>query len=180
MELPRHLLCLYSLPSALTSFFHRKISHGLLGIMLILAIMMGSVLISQLTADEGEVDLSGVPSVIIAAVEKATNGTITGAEFEVEGGVEMYEVTVVDGDVEYEVDVTPQGEVLEVIVDDDSDDEQLLIYAYVAAFGGSLAFVVYAMWVYRIYVGPLPCDKKSDHKENLNQGEGEGVAAGHL
>ena len=90
----------------------------------LLGAVVGGYLVSTLTADDvKQVDLSTVPDAVVAAVETAKpDGIITGAEFESEGGVDMYEITVTEGDVEWEIDVSPEGVVLEIVEDDDSGD----------------------------------------------------------
>jgi hypothetical protein len=108
-----------------------------------------------LTEDEGEVNLSTVPDVVIAAVEAAKPGAIiTGAELETEAGVEMYEITAEQDGLEYEIDVTPEGEVLEVIVDDDSDDERMLAFGYTLVVVCPLALVLMAVFRKKL----LPAD----------------------
>jgi hypothetical protein len=74
-------------------------------------------------SDAVSVAISDLPSVVVAAVEQTRPGaTIASAEVEEEDGEQLYEVTVVDGGVEYEIDVSPTGAVLEVEQEDDSGD----------------------------------------------------------
>ncbi|GMH91617.1 hypothetical protein TL16_g12106 [Triparma laevis f. inornata] len=147
--------------------------YGIICLILLIIMMIGSAIVNRLTADEGSIDLSSVPQIVLDAVYKATNGTITAAEFEIEAGIEIYEVTVTDGDVEYEVDVSPEGEVLDLIIDDDSDDDRLLIYGYVMAYGGAFVLVCYGVCMYKKYVGDMFWEKKKERGEgNLVKKEG--------
>ena len=73
--------------------------------------------------DEIDVPVDELPSNIQQAVEEAVPGaTITEAEIESEDGQAVFEVTVEKDGKEYEVEVTPQGEVLEV-EEEDGDEE---------------------------------------------------------
>ena len=97
-------------------------------------VILGLHIVVNLSEDEGEVDLSNVPVVVLEAVQSAKpDATITGAEYEYDSGdrMWMYEITAVEGDVEYEFDVSPEGEILDLIIDDDTDDERLMIAGYV-------------------------------------------------
>ena len=76
------------------------------------------------------------------------NGVITGAEIENEAGVDMYEITVTEGGVEYEIDVSPTGEILDVAIDDDSDDEKMLKVGWALAIGSPVSGLVFAACVF--------------------------------
>jgi hypothetical protein len=111
---------------------NRKPTLALLLLSLVLLVSGSSLLALTYRGDEGEVNLDSVPSSVLEAVYEAKPGvTITGAEFEREGGVDMYEITGVEGGVEYEFDVSPEGDILDIIVDDDSDDENLKVLGYI-------------------------------------------------
>ena len=148
-----------------------KIFH--LAILAISAILFiaGPIIIMSLSEDEGEVDLSSVPDVVLDAVKEAKpDATITGAEFEVEQGVEMYEITAVEGDIEYEFDVTPEGEILDMIIDDDTDDERLMA-------AGWVFFGVGAMGIFFI-AHVVSKQRKNRQKEGESQQEIVGVKEG--
>ena len=121
----------------------------LVGIFTLIGTITGGHLVNTLTADNvKQIDTSSIPQVVLDAVQaEKPNGVITGAELETEAGVDMYEITVTEGGIEYEIDVSPTGEVLEVIVDDDSDDEMMLKIGYalsVVSPVGGLSFFAYA------------------------------------
>jgi uncharacterized membrane protein YkoI len=64
--------------------------------------------------------LADVPEVVTAAAEAAVPGIeLTEAELELEDGREVYELNGMKDGVEYEIDVTPEGVVVEVEQDDD-------------------------------------------------------------
>jgi hypothetical protein len=134
----------------------------------LLGAVVGGYLVSTLTADDvKQVDLSTVPDAVVAAVETAKpDGIITGAEFESEGGVDMYEITVTEGDVEWEIDVSPEGVVLEIVEDDDSGDYALLRLGYVLAIGSPLgALVFFGVSLHKMKA-------QGGHSENLHGGGG--------
>lgn len=69
---------------------------------------------------EMEVELESVPAVVIAAAMQALPGIIlTDAEYEEEEGLMVYELEGTLGEARYEIEVTPEGEVLEVEEIDD-------------------------------------------------------------
>lgn len=73
------------------------------------------------TDDEMEMVLAmdEVPAVVRTAAEGAVPGIVlTEAELETEDGRQLYEMTGMKDGVEYEIDVTPTGEVIEVERDD--------------------------------------------------------------
>ncbi|MHC4915645.1 MAG: PepSY domain-containing protein [Planctomycetota bacterium] len=73
---------------------------------------------------EEKVPLSKVPEVVKAAALKAVPGIVlTGAEKEVENGKVVYELEGTVRGKKYEIEVTPEGKVLEVEEDDDDDDD---------------------------------------------------------
>lgn len=77
-------------------------------------------------ADEDEVDipLDQVPAVVIKAAMDAVPGfEPEEAEMEVEDGVTVYSIEGEAGDDEFEIEVTAEGEVLEIEEDDEEDDD---------------------------------------------------------
>ncbi len=71
---------------------------------------------------EVKVPLDKVPEVVKEAARKAVPGIVlTAAYKEVERGKTVYELKGKVGDKKYEIEVTPQGKVLEVEKDDDDD-----------------------------------------------------------
>jgi uncharacterized membrane protein YkoI len=61
------------------------------------------------------VELAAVPAGVIAAATKALPGiNLTDAEYEEEDGLMVYELEGTLGEARYEIEVTPEGEVLEV------------------------------------------------------------------
>jgi hypothetical protein len=74
--------------------------------------------------EEVDVPLSEVPAEVMeAANESVPGGEVTGAEKEVEDGVLLYEIEkIVDG-VEYEIEVTADGAVMEIETEEDDDDD---------------------------------------------------------
>jgi hypothetical protein len=68
--------------------------------------------------------LSDVPAKVLDAANNAVpDGQITGVEKEVEGGQIIYEVEKVANGVEYDIDVTADGVVMEVEKEDDDEGE---------------------------------------------------------
>ena len=73
---------------------------------------------------EGSVALDAVPQIVKDAALAAVPGLVLEeAESEVEEGLLVYELEGKVGRVEYEVEVTADGKVLEVEKDDDDDDD---------------------------------------------------------
>jgi hypothetical protein len=95
---------------------------------LILICSLGCATLDELFEHEKEVPLSEVPAVALEAAQGAVDGiTITEAEMEEEDGQTIY---VFEGEVngkEYEIEVTPEGKVLEVEeeTEDDEEDESM-------------------------------------------------------
>ncbi|GMH71101.1 hypothetical protein TrRE_jg11130 [Triparma retinervis] len=147
----------------------RRIYFVLVAVAALIGTVIGGHLVATLTADDvKQVDLSSVPDAVVAAVEAAKpEGTITGAELEMEGGVEMYEITVKVGDVEWEIDVSPDGELLgDPVEDDDSGDYALLKFGYVLAIGSPLAALVF----FGISLRKLKMQE--EHNQRLQVGRG--------
>lgn len=70
---------------------------------------------------EQEVALADVPAVVLAAAKEAVPGIeIEAAEIETEKGETVYELEGVRGDREYEIEISPSGEVLEIETDEES------------------------------------------------------------
>ena len=94
---------------------------------LVLIFSLGCATFDELFEQEKEVPLSEVPAEALKAAQGAVDGvTITEAEMEKEDGETVY---VFEGEAngkEYEIEVTPEGKVLEVeeeAEDDDEDDD---------------------------------------------------------
>jgi uncharacterized membrane protein YkoI len=88
---------------------------GLSGCVLIADVLAGT----AVSAQEREIPLAEVPDVAIVAAEAAVAGLqISSAEAETEGGQLPYVIEGTAEGVEYEVEVTAQGEVVEVETDD--------------------------------------------------------------
>lgn len=65
--------------------------------------------------EEMAVELESVPAAVIAAAEAALPGIIFDeAEYEEEDGLMVYELEGMLGAARYEIEVTPEGEVIEV------------------------------------------------------------------
>jgi len=70
---------------------------------------------AKATEQKAEVAAADLPAVVTAAVLKALpDGKITGSEKEVEDGKVVYDVEVMVGDAKYEVEVSAEGEVIEI------------------------------------------------------------------
>ena len=91
---------------------------------LILICGLGCASLDDLFEQEKEVPLSEVPQEALKAAQGAVDGvTITEAEMEKEDGETVY---VFEGEAngkEYEIEVTPEGKVLEVEEETDDDDD---------------------------------------------------------
>ena len=91
---------------------------------LILICGLGCATLDELFEQEKEVPLSEVPAEALKAAQGAVDGvTITEAEVEKEDGQTVY---VLEGEAngkEYEIEVTPEGKVLEVEEEDEEDDD---------------------------------------------------------
>jgi hypothetical protein len=85
---------------------------------------LGCATLDELFEQEKEVPLSEVPAEALKAAQGAVDGvTITEAEMEKEDGQTVY---VFEGEAngkEYEIEVTPEGKVLEVEEEADEEDE---------------------------------------------------------
>lgn len=79
---------------------------------------------SALTEEEVNVPLDEVPESIRDAAEAAVPGIVfSEAERETENGVVVYDLEGTANGVEYEVEVSEDGEVLEVEIENDDDDD---------------------------------------------------------
>jgi hypothetical protein len=94
------------------------------GLALLLCCSVSCASLCSCSEDEREIPLSDVPAAARAAAEGAVPGIrLTEAEVEEEQGHLVYELEgVLDGK-EYEIEVTAEGEVLEVEELDDEDDD---------------------------------------------------------
>ena len=85
---------------------------------------LGCATLDELFEQEKEVPLSEVPAEALKAAQGAVDGvTITEADVEKEDGQTVY---VLEGEAngkEYEIEVTPEGKVLEVEEEDEDDGE---------------------------------------------------------
>ncbi len=78
----------------------------------------------QLDGMEVEIPLSEVPDVVMQAALAAVPGiTLKEAEMDSEDGGLTYDLEGVLDGVEYEIEVSPDGEVLEVEIEGDDDDD---------------------------------------------------------
>ena len=74
--------------------------------------------------DDIEIPLSDVPQKVIDAARSAVPGIVfEEASVEMEDGLEVFELEGEADGVEYEIEVTAEGEVLEIERDDDEDDD---------------------------------------------------------
>ncbi|MHC4206576.1 MAG: PepSY domain-containing protein [Planctomycetota bacterium] len=91
---------------------------------LVLICGLGCATFDDMFDKENEVPLSEVPAEALEAAQGAVDGvTITEAEMEKEDGETVY---VFEGEAngkEYEIEVTPEGKVLEVEEEGDEEDE---------------------------------------------------------
>lgn len=82
----------------------------------------GAVLIGCVSAwaeEEEDVPLADVPAAVMTAAMAAVEGIeITEAEIETEDGQRIYELEGTVNGVDYEIEVSPEGEVLSVEADD--------------------------------------------------------------
>ena len=92
---------------------------------LILICGLGCATLDDLFEQEKEVPLSEVPAEALKAAQGAVDGvTITEAEIEKEDGQTVY---IFEGEAdgkEFEIEVTPEGKVLEVEEEDNEDDDE--------------------------------------------------------
>ena len=87
------------------------------------AISLSLLLLGACASNEVEVPLSEVPDVVLAAAREARPGIeLTEAELETEDGVQVYELEGELDGVEYEIEVSPSGEVLEIEAEDAEDE----------------------------------------------------------
>ena len=72
---------------------------------------------------EREIPLSEVPEQVIAADKAAVEGiTLTEAEIEESSEGLVYEIEGFVGDIEYEIEITAEGEVLEVEMEEEEEE----------------------------------------------------------
>ncbi len=70
--------------------------------------------------NEMEIPLDAVPANVMAAARSALPGIeLSEAEYEEEEGLMVYELEGMLGDTRYEIEITPEGEVLEIEQIDD-------------------------------------------------------------
>ncbi len=95
-------------------------------IIIILGVLCITASASWFKEKEREIPLSEVPEQVIAAAKAAVAGIIlTEAEVEETRKGLIYEIEGYVDDTEYEIEITPEGDVIEVEIenDDDEDDE---------------------------------------------------------
>jgi hypothetical protein len=93
---------------------------------LILVCGLGCATLDDLFENEKEVPLSEVPAAAVEAAQGAVEGiTLAEAEVEKEDGKTVYDIEGTANGKEYTIEVTAEGEVLEVEeeTEDDDDDE---------------------------------------------------------
>jgi hypothetical protein len=92
---------------------------------MILICGLGCATLDDLFEQEKEVPLSEVPAEALRAAKGAVDGvTITEAEMEKEDGETVY---ILEGEAngkEYEIEVTPEGKVLEIEEETDDDEDE--------------------------------------------------------
>jgi len=90
---------------------------------LALICILGCASLESMSEDEKEISLSQVPAAAMKAAENAVeNITITEAEIEEEDGQVVFELEGITDGIEYEIEVTADGKVLEVEREDEDDD----------------------------------------------------------
>ncbi len=90
---------------------------------LIVMWLVGCGLVECELEGEKEIPLSQVPAAVVAAARGAVDGiTLTEAEVETEDGQFVYTLEGAAQGKEYEIEVTPDGRVLEVEQEDEADD----------------------------------------------------------
>ena len=78
---------------------------------------------ASLGENETDIELSEVPGVVIEAARRAVPGIeLTGAEIEIEDGETVYELEGTTADTSWEIELSPDGEVLEI--EEDSKEEE--------------------------------------------------------
>ncbi len=93
---------------------------------LLLTFIVGCEAIESAFEGEKEIPLSQVPKEAVAAAQSAVEGiTLTEAEVEEEKGQTVYELEGMANGIEYEIEVTADGKVLEVEqeIEDDEHNE---------------------------------------------------------
>lgn len=75
--------------------------------------------------DEEVVPLSEVPQVVLEAAKKAVPGIVLNkAEREMESGEFLYDIEGLAAGIEYEIEISPDGTVLEIEKEDDEDSDK--------------------------------------------------------
>jgi hypothetical protein len=93
-------------------------------IALVLTCILGCASTQSNFEDDKEIPLSQVPRQAVAAAQRAVRGiSLTEAEVEEEDGRMVYELEGMANGIEYEIEVTADGKVLEVEREDDEDDD---------------------------------------------------------
>ena len=86
--------------------------------------ILGCATLESLFEDEKEIPLSQVPAAAMEAAEnEVENITITEAEVEEEDGQTVYVLEGIADGVEYEIEVTADGKILEVEQQDEDNDD---------------------------------------------------------
>ena len=91
-------------------------------ILLVLVCSAGCATLDELFEDEKEIPLSEVPDAAVAAAKATVDGIeLTEAEVEEEDGQTIYDIEGTANGKEYSIEVTAEGEVLEV--EEEREDE---------------------------------------------------------
>jgi len=86
--------------------------------------ILGCASLESVTENEKEIPLSQVPKAAVEAAQKAVeNITLTEAEVEEEAGQKVYVLEGTSNGMEYEIEVTADGKIIEVEHEDENDDE---------------------------------------------------------
>ncbi|UCG56629.1 MAG: hypothetical protein JSU70_17415 [Phycisphaerales bacterium] len=94
---------------------------------LVLICSLGCACLESACEDEKEIPLSEVPAAVVAAAEGAVEGiSLTEADVEEEDGRTVYGLEGTADGIEYSIEVTADGKVLEVEkeTEDDEDDDE--------------------------------------------------------
>jgi len=79
----------------------------------------------EVEEEEVPVALEDIPEVVLQALERLMPGAnVTDAELETEDGIRVYELTFTLDGKTYEAEITPEGEVKEIEVEEEDDDEE--------------------------------------------------------
>ncbi len=92
---------------------------------LVLIFGLGCATLDELFENEKEIPLSEVPAAAVAAAQGAVDGIeLTEAEVEKEDGKTVYDIEGTANGKEYTIEVTAEGDVLEVEEETEDDDDE--------------------------------------------------------